>query len=251
MSDTNLPAIMVDLARKQLLAEAARTDDTRPSSREDAARHEAGRAIGAALMGGSVGSCSLRQTGDGWAGKTAMIEPTTWRACLPSGERILTPAGAVAHAFFTLAAPLAKRQRGGGAGAANLARDIGPMMRVHELLRSAAVVAAHPEAPPLNEEAIEPLQTAIIDIAFRFQGIVMGAVAQHVARVDDFAKALMTREHLAPHEVAPLLRGVATVPPKDVFDFLRQGLPFGPLPPDLPPAYLDVTHARALGLDLG
>lgn len=254
MNGTHLPpdiALLAALAQKSLLAEAARAGDIRPPSREDAARHEAGHALGSALMGGGVRPCAVRQTRDGWTGQTVPAELTAWRTSLPTGEPVLTPAGAVARAFFRLAGPLAKRQQGGSTGPASLAADVREMLSADELLRSAIVLAALPEVPPANEEAIEPLQGAIITITFRVKVSLMEALRQEAPRLDAIAKALMTHDRLASHEVTPLLRGVASVSPEAYFDCLRQRLPVGPLPRGLPQAYRDATHARALGLDLG
>lgn len=241
MNGTHLPpdiALLAALAQKSLLAEAARAGDIRPPSREDAARHEAGHAVGSALMGGGVRSCTVRQTRDGWIGQTVPAELPTWRIPLPSGGSFLTPPGAIARAVHLYAGPLAERQRGGGAGPANLANDVGEMMSALQVLRSAVLLAAFPGAMPQSEEAIEPLLPAIVAIDARFIPWLMGALRREIERVDAIAAKLVTHGRLASHELAPLLSGVVPITPEDLFDHLRQGLGVGPLPPTMPPPYL-------------
>lgn len=65
------------------------------------------------------------------------------------------------------------------------------------------------------------------------------------------AAKLVTHGRLAAHQIAPLVRSITPISPVELFDHLRQGLAVGPLPPAIPPAYLETMQASSVGLEVG
>lgn len=249
MSGIHLPpdlALMVTQAQRLLLDLAARSGHTCLPSRGDVARHEAGHAIGAALMGGGVRSCTLRFANGAWHGVTEIADLPTWRLPVTGGGRLLTPAGAVASAASMYAGPIAERQRGRGADLANAAHDLGEAVQAKQVLRSAVLMASLRGAPPASEEALQPFLQSISRIDAAFTQWLIGALDREIERVDALAAKLERHGRLAAHEIRPLLRGVVPTTPEDLFNHLRQGLLIGPLPSTLPPAYR--AAAAALGM---
>lgn len=248
MNGTHLPpdiALKVTQAQRLLLDLAARSGHTCLPSRGDVARHEAGHAIGAALMGGGARSCAVRFANGVWYGVTEIANLPTWRLPVAGGGRLLTPPGAVANAVWTYAGPIAERQRGRGAGLANAAHDLGEAVQAKRLIHFAVLLAVSPDTL-LPSEPTEPLLHASHTINSRFTQWLIGALDREIERVDALAAKLETHGRLAAHEIRPLLRGVVPTTPEDLFNHLRQGLEVGPLPPTLPPPYR--AAAAALGM---
>lgn len=152
----NLPPDLVDqVAAMQtlLLRKAVRLGDTKPASQKDVARHEAGHAVIAALLGVKLRCCWIKQEHGIWGGYTEPDEPANWFILLSDAkQRVYTPIGCLARAYFGLAGPLAERQQGGGAGPVNLAVDLPELVGVFEALRVAIVMAMFPDHQPTTDE---------------------------------------------------------------------------------------------------
>jgi hypothetical protein len=62
-------------------------------------------------------------------------------------------------------------------------------------------------------------------------------------RIAAVAARLTLHQRLTARDLRPLMKGLHRTTPTALFDRLRKGLPIGPLPDDIPPAYRDSERA--------
>ncbi|KAA2211368.1 hypothetical protein [Teichococcus oryzae] len=241
----NLPPDLVDqVAALQtlLLRKAVRLGDTKPASRKDVARHEAGHAVIAVLLGVKLRCCWIKQEHGVWGGYTEPDEPASWFILLPNAkQRVYTPIGCLARAYFGLAGPLAERQQGRGVGPANLAVDLPELIGVFEALWIAIVMAMFPDHQPTTDEELAMVSGVHMALMQRLELHLQAMLQAETARITKIATQLQQRGHLTTHQTSALLHGIWPIDLSATFDQLRQGLPVGPLPKALPPVYLEAA----------
>jgi len=239
----NLPpdlATITRIAQASMLAAAVRPEDQRLPSRSDVAHHEAGHVVGSALLGGGTRLCWIREIGGAWNGYVNPHELPDWGVFIVGGEkRILTPRGCIARALFCWAGPSAERERDGTGGLMNRAADLPELMEGMEALRIAITMARFPNAPPTNEDDQAFIQPLFATIAPRLFALTVGLLRDEASRIETIALKLLVHQRLIKHEIAPLTRGIVPMSVNDLFDELRKGLAVGPLPTEIPSAYLD------------
>lgn len=244
-------AMAAQVAQASLLAAAVASGDVRVASHHDVARHEAGHVVGNALLGGKTRHCWVRRAQGGWIGYTDRRESPAWSVPLGHHKRVMTPQGSVARAVFCLSGGLAERANGGGEGLANLAADFPEMLEALEALRMAVVMAMFPIAPPADERAEALVKSPAFVMSRRLFPWLMAALRREAGPLEAIAAKLVKHGRLAAHQIAPLVRSITPISPMELFDHLRQGLAVGPLPPAIPPAYLEAMQAASAGLDVG
>ena len=153
--------------------------------------------------------------------------------------------------MFCLSGPLAERGNGGGEGLANLAADFPEMLEGVETLRLAVAMALFPVAPPSDDGAVALIEASFLDMGRRLLPWLAGALQREGGPLDAVAAKLVKHGRLAAHEIASLVRSITPISPVELFDHLRQGLAVGPLPPAIPPAYLEAMQAFSASSDVG
>lgn len=250
----NLPPDLVAItqaARASLLAAAILNGETERPTQADVARHEAGHVMGGALLGGRTRSCWIRQSQGEWAGMSIPRELPAWHGPKIGRLQMLTPQGCIARAVFCWSGPVAERQHGRGGGALNLATDFAELMDGCEALRIGVTMAMFPNAQPADDDDHDLIQHAGKVITDRLYGWLVAVQGRESERVEATAAKLLTHGRLLGRQLDWIMRGLTPISPSDLFDHLRQGLAVGPLPPNIPPAYLEGMQPPVLGSDVG
>ncbi|WPB86916.1 hypothetical protein [Sediminicoccus rosea] len=229
------------------MAAAILNGETERPTQADVARHEAGHVMGSALLGGGTRSSWVRYCQGAWIGMTVPRDVPAWHVPKIGGLQMLTPQGCIARTVFCWSGPVAERQHGRGGGALNLANDMAEMVQGCEALRVGITMAMFPNAQPEDHDDYESIQHAGKVITDRLHGWTVAALGRELERVEATAAKLVTHGRLIGRQLDWIMRGLTPISPSDLFDHLRQGLAVGPLPPNIPPAYLEGMQASAFG----